>query len=142
MKKANNECIKNSVDLVNWRTMFNNKTFNKQVSIFDKTMFLPNLFPKNLSHLMIVTFLGPLKVKSTNYRKIAYSIWKISEYSSDLFYCLRWFNYEIIWSSGSCKHTQKTGFESWKKFSLVFCSWLLNMQKSHKFRSYLLVFLP
>ena len=38
MKKANNECIKNSVDLVNWRTMFNNKTFNKQVSIFDKTM--------------------------------------------------------------------------------------------------------
>ena len=38
--------------------------------------------------------------------------------------------------------TKTTGFESWKMFDVLFCSWLLNIRQSHKFRSCLLGFRP
>ena len=60
-KKANTESIKKSIEMVNWKTLFNNKTVKKQVSIFDETIsniFFLILFPKNLLHLIIVILLG------------------------------------------------------------------------------------
>ena len=58
-KKANAESIRKSLELVNWKTLFNNKTVNKQVSILNETIiFFPTFFPRYVLHLMIVTFLG------------------------------------------------------------------------------------
>ena len=37
-KKANDESIKKSIGSVNWKTLFNNKTVNKQVSVFNETI--------------------------------------------------------------------------------------------------------
>ena len=47
-KKANTENIRKSLESVNWKTLFNNKTVNKQVSILNETIinifsnFVPN----------------------------------------------------------------------------------------------------
>ena len=47
-KKTNIESIEKSFESVNWKTLFNNKTVNKQVSIFNETInnifsnFVPN----------------------------------------------------------------------------------------------------
>ena len=37
-KKANTESIRKSLESVNWQTLFNNKTVNKQVSILNETI--------------------------------------------------------------------------------------------------------
>ena len=48
-KKANIESIEKSFESVNWKTLFNNKTVNKQVSIFNETInIFSNFFPKKL----------------------------------------------------------------------------------------------
>ena len=47
-KKANTESIRKSLESVNWKTLFNNKTVNKQVSVLNETIinnfsnFVPN----------------------------------------------------------------------------------------------------
>ena len=49
-KRANVESIKRSVELVNWETLFQNKTVHKQVFIFNETLmnifsnFIPNKY--------------------------------------------------------------------------------------------------
>ena len=49
-KRANVESIKRSIELVNWETLFHNKTVHKQVSIFNETLmnifsnFIPNKY--------------------------------------------------------------------------------------------------
>ena len=49
-KRANVESIKMSIELVNWETLFHNKTVHKQVSIFNETLmnifsnFIPNKY--------------------------------------------------------------------------------------------------
>ena len=49
-KRANIESIKSSIELVNWKTLFHNKTVHKQVSIFNETLmnifsnFIPNKY--------------------------------------------------------------------------------------------------
>ena len=52
-KKANTESIKKSLESVNWKTLFNNKTVNKQVSIFNETII--NIF-SNFVPNKLVTF--------------------------------------------------------------------------------------
>ena len=49
-RKADIESILNSVISVNWETLFNNKTVNKQVSIFNETIMkiLSNFVPNKL----------------------------------------------------------------------------------------------
>ena len=48
-KKANAESIRKSLESVNWKTLFNSKTVNKQVSILNETIinifsnFVPNI---------------------------------------------------------------------------------------------------
>ena len=37
-KRANVESIKRFIELVNWKTLFKNKTFHNQVSIFNETL--------------------------------------------------------------------------------------------------------
>ena len=47
-KKANTESIRKSLESVNWKTLFNNKTVKKQIPIFNETIinissnFVPN----------------------------------------------------------------------------------------------------
>ena len=41
-KKANAESIRKSLESVNWKTLFNSKTVNKQVSILNETII--NIF--------------------------------------------------------------------------------------------------
>ena len=49
-KKANMESTERSIELVNWETLFPNKTVHKQVSIFNETLmnifssFIPNKY--------------------------------------------------------------------------------------------------
>ena len=49
-KKASTESIKKSIELVNWKSLFNGKAVNKQISIFNETIinilsnFVPNKF--------------------------------------------------------------------------------------------------
>ena len=52
-KKADTESIKKSLESVNWKTLFNNKTVNKQVSIFNETII--NIF-SNFVPNKLVTF--------------------------------------------------------------------------------------
>ena len=58
-RKANIESIQRPVKSVNWESLFNSKTVNKQFSIFNETTisFLI-LFPTNWLHLMTVTLHG------------------------------------------------------------------------------------
>ena len=51
--RANVEGIKKSIDSVNWKVMFNNKSFHKQVSIFNETLM--NIF-LNFTPNKLVTF--------------------------------------------------------------------------------------
>ena len=46
-KKTNTESIKKSFESVNWKTLFNNKTVNKQVYIFNETIikYFSNVVP-------------------------------------------------------------------------------------------------
>ena len=49
LQKANTESIRKSLESVNWKTLFNSKTVNKQVSILNETIinnfsnFVPNI---------------------------------------------------------------------------------------------------
>ena len=52
-RKANIESMQNSIESVNWETLFNNKTVNKQVFIFNETIM--NIFP-NFVPNKLVTF--------------------------------------------------------------------------------------
>ena len=51
--KANVECIKKSIESVNWELIFSNKSVDKQVSIFSET--LVNIF-SNFTPDKLVTF--------------------------------------------------------------------------------------
>ena len=48
LQKANTESIRKPLESVNWKTLFNNKTVNKQVSVLNETIinnlsnFVPN----------------------------------------------------------------------------------------------------
>ena len=50
-KRANVESIKRSIELVNWETLFHNKTVHKQVSIFNETLM--NIFSNFISNKYI-----------------------------------------------------------------------------------------
>ena len=58
-RKANIESIQRPVKSVNWESLFNSKTVNKQFSIFNgTTISFLILFPTNWLHLMTVTLHG------------------------------------------------------------------------------------
>ena len=50
-KKGNTEGIKKSLKSVNWKTLFNNKTVNKQVSTFNETII--NIFSNFVSNKLV-----------------------------------------------------------------------------------------
>ena len=61
-KKQNTQSIKNTIESVNWKILFNNKTVNKQVSIFIMKMrliFFSILVSTNLLHFMMIMILTP-----------------------------------------------------------------------------------
>ena len=51
--KANVECIKKSIESVNWEVIFSNKSVDKQVSVFSET--LVNIF-SNFTPDKLLTF--------------------------------------------------------------------------------------
>ena len=65
--------------------------------------------------------LGALKVRSLNYRKIAYSIRKIL--NTLLVSCIAQANLVMRFSGPhSLVDSKTTGFEGWKMFEVLFCS--------------------